>query len=90
MSQHQPTEDCRQIFAALSSYLDLELPPEACAQLEEHLRDCAPCIEFVESLKQTIALCRQYSPEELPEGLNADAKSQLEEAYRKMLAGRQG
>ncbi|HUD98644.1 MAG TPA: zf-HC2 domain-containing protein [Bryobacteraceae bacterium] len=46
---HYGTEECQRIFAALSEYLDLELPPEACRELEAHLAGCAPCIEFAES-----------------------------------------
>ena len=47
---HDP-ERCKQIFALLSEYLDLELPPEACSEIELHMTDCAPCIEFSESSK---------------------------------------
>ena len=50
----------------LSEYLDLELPPEACAEIESHMADCAPCIEFADSLKTTIALCRQHQPGVMP------------------------
>ena len=41
---------CQEVFALLSDYLNLELPPDACQSIEEHLAGCAPCIEFVESL----------------------------------------
>jgi anti-sigma factor RsiW len=84
---HQP-EDCKQVFALLSQYLDLELPPEACREIESHLAGCTPCEEFVESLRKTVALCRSYSPETLPSPLGAEARADLEQAWRKMLAGR--
>lgn len=84
---HQP-EDCKQVFALLSQYLDLELPPEACHEIENHLAGCSPCQEFVESLRKTVALCRGYSPENLPPPLGADARAGLEQAWRKMLASR--
>ena len=53
MSTHQPSPECKEIFAQLSAYLDLEIPPDACRQMEEHFKDCPPCIEFVESLPMT-------------------------------------
>ena len=68
----------------LSEYLDLELPPDACQEIEEHIQGCAPCVEFAESLKKTVALCREYQPTTLPEPLGAQARAELEAAYRKL------
>lgn len=84
---HQP-ENCKQVFALLSQYLDLELPPEACHEIENHLAGCAPCEEFVESLRKTVALCRSYTPATLPPPLSAEARADLEQAWRKMRARR--
>lgn len=67
----------------LSDYLNLELPPDACAQIESHLADCAPCIEFAESLRRTVELCRRYRPEEMPAPIGEEARRQLLDAWRK-------
>ena len=72
----------------LSDYLDLELPPEACHEIEAHIAGCPPCIEFAESLRKTVDLCRQYQPAELPRPMGQEAKAQLLDAYKKMLAAR--
>ncbi len=85
-SQHDA--NCRGVFALLSDYLDLELPPDACAEVEAHLADCPPCVEFAESLRKTVELCRNYQPAELPTPLGQQARGELLEAYQKMLAGR--
>ena len=76
------------MFALLSRYLDMDLPPESCREIEAHLNGCAPCIDFVESLKDTINLCRRFEPAELPDPLKEDARRRLEDAYRSMLAKR--
>lgn len=81
-------EKCREVFALLSQYLDLELPPDSCREIEAHLAGCPPCIDFAESLRSTVELCRKYQPAELPAPLAADAKERLQEAYREMLAAR--
>lgn len=81
-------ERCQEIFALLSAYLDLELPADACREIEAHIEGCAPCVEFAESLRKTVALCRKYQPAELPEPLGVQAKRELEEAYKKMLSVR--
>lgn len=85
MNPEVKTESCQEIFAQLSDYLDLELPPEACAEIEKHLGGCAPCIHFVESLRKTVQLCRQYRPAELPAKLGAQAREQLLDAYQKAM-----
>ncbi len=81
-------EDCRQTFAMLSAYLDLELPPEACREMEAHLAGCPPCIEFAESLRKTVALCRQYQTTEMPGPISQAARARLQEAWRRALAER--
>ena len=88
MATHQPDERCREIFALLSDYLNLDLPPEACRHIETHLAGCPPCIEFVESLRKTVELCRQYRPDELPEPIEKQARDELLSTYQKMLWSR--
>ncbi len=88
MEPHERTEKCKEVFSLLSDYLNLELPPDACQQIEAHIAGCPPCIEFAESLRKTVDLCRHYRPTELPDPISHEAREQLLEAYEKMLAGR--
>jgi predicted anti-sigma-YlaC factor YlaD len=82
------TSKCKEIFALLSEYLNLELPPDACKAIDEHLAGCPPCIEFAESLRSTIALCQEYRPSEMPAPLSEDARTRLSRAWRNMVAAR--
>ena len=88
MAIHEHTEQCKEIFALLSDYLNLELPPGACKEIETHLAGCPPCVDFMESLRKTVELCRAYSPGELPAPLGDEARGQLVSAYQKMLSMR--
>ena len=88
MEPHEHSEKCKEIFTLLSDYLNLELPPEACGEIETHLAGCLPCIEFTESLRKTVELCRRYQPSELPSPLGRQAREELLAAYEKMLAAR--
>lgn len=54
------------MFAALSQYLDSELPARNCRQLQEHLRGCKPCVAYLETLKKTIRACRLYQATPAP------------------------
>jgi anti-sigma factor (TIGR02949 family) len=86
MDSKQQTEKCKEVFALLSEYLDLDLPRDACEKIEVHLAGCPPCIEFAESLRKTVELCRQYRPAELPQTLGSEARERLLQAYKKTLA----
>ncbi len=88
MESHERSERCKEVFSMLSEYLNLELPPETCQEIEAHLAGCAPCIEFAESLRKTVELCRAYRPAELPKPIGNEARAQLLDAYKKMLAAR--
>ena len=90
MKTHERTEKCRDVFALLSEYLDLELPAEACREFEAHIAGCEPCVEFAESLRKTVDLCRRYTPAEMPGPIGDAAKAQLFEAWNKARAVRGG
>jgi anti-sigma factor RsiW len=57
---------CKRIFAALSAYLDGELPAKNCHDLEKHFKDCKPCLAYLATLKTSILACRQYSAPQAP------------------------
>jgi anti-sigma factor RsiW len=78
--------ECHDVFAKLSEYLDGDLPDDACDELERHIRGCAPCVEFVESLRKSVKLGRQYQAMEGPPPLSPEAEKILKEAYEKMRA----
>lgn len=88
MRPHQHDENCREMFALLSEYLDLELPAETCREMEAHLEGCAPCAKFTESLKKTVELYRAYRAQEIPRPLAVDLRQQLLSSYHKMLGKR--
>lgn len=78
-------EDCKRIFESLSAYLDLELPSGDCSEIERHIQDCPPCIEFVRSLRQSIALCREFRTSEQPGALSDEDRRRLQDAWRTAL-----
>lgn len=88
MEPHERSEKCKEVFSLLSEYLNLELPPGACEEMEAHIAGCPPCIEFADSLRKTVELCRTFQPSEVPEPIGHQAREQLLAAYKKMLTAR--
>lgn len=81
--------ECHNVFAMLSEYLDQELPPGTCEELDQHIQDCAPCVEFVESLRKSVALGQTYAPGVKPPAVPAELREALRKAYMKSLASRE-
>ena len=76
--------ECREIFARLSEYLDQELPDDVCRQFDAHIGACGPCVEFVESLKKSIALSRRFHLDEKPRPLDETEREELSAAYERL------
>ncbi len=80
--------ECKEVFAVLSEYLNEELPDDICREIESHIAGCPPCVEFVESLKKSVDLCRSCEQVDSPGPLPEADRAKLYEAYRKALAAR--
>lgn len=60
-------EVCKELAARISEYIDGELPLDLRLRVEEHLRGCANCRRFVESVRRTRELAHLLGPPEIPE-----------------------
>lgn len=57
---------CRDLLAVLSDYVDGNIDPALCQELESHLAHCNPCRVVVDNVRKTIVLYRQDEPCDLP------------------------
>jgi anti-sigma factor (TIGR02949 family) len=67
MTEHNNLK-CEELLGSLSAYIDGELGPELCLELEKHLSECDNCRIVLNTTKRTIDLV--HSPVEksdLPE-----------------------
>jgi anti-sigma factor (TIGR02949 family) len=85
---HDPS--CRAVFEMLSEYLDGDLTPASCEELEEHIAGCEPCVQFLDSLKKTMSLSQCFDQEAQPPVLPAQLKEELLSAYRASMQRRTG
>ena len=58
--------NCPDVLALFSRHLENEIDPEVCKTMELHLAGCSACRSDCESLKQTLALCRNSRDASVP------------------------
>jgi RNA polymerase sigma-70 factor, ECF subfamily len=49
---------CRELFSKLSEYLDGNVSPSTCEQIEAHMSACPNCIAFLNDLRASIDRCK--------------------------------
>ena len=71
---------CRQLAELLIDFVSGELPDDQRQHIERHLRNCPPCVTYLETYQLTIKLTRQLPCEPMP--------PQLVQRLRAALCGR--
>lgn len=73
---------CQDAIAILGDYLEAALGPEVLERLEEHLRDCEPCVAYLRTYRRTRALVGEGGRVEPPEEMTARLRRFLLERLR--------
>lgn len=73
---------CHDLIKQLSAYVDGELEPGLCAELERHLAGCVNCRLMFDRLTMTVKLCREGECEDLPADLQQRLDGLLVERWR--------
>jgi RNA polymerase sigma-70 factor (ECF subfamily) len=77
---HSPVETpraatCPDVLKLFSQHLEGEIDRRACTAMEAHLANCDRCRSACESLKRTLAACRQLPTPDVPASLSASIKA---------------
>ena len=54
-------DECRDLFANLSEYLDGRVEPATCEQMRGHIEACPSCVAFLRDLRAAIDRCRSLT-----------------------------
>ena len=57
---------CQDVIEILSDYLEEALGPAAIEQLEHHLRDCGPCVAYLNTFRKSRELAVDASQVAMP------------------------
>jgi RNA polymerase sigma-70 factor (ECF subfamily) len=76
----EPPRDpvCRDVLMLFSQHLEGDIDPTVCATMEAHLARCGRCRGTCESLKRTLAVCRELPAPEMPASLAASVRAAIQ------------
>jgi len=74
---------CSKYIQNIADYIDGEIDESLCADIEKHLKECNNCRLMVDSLKQTVVLCRDGKKEKLPPELENRLNNVLKSRWQK-------
>jgi RNA polymerase sigma-70 factor (ECF subfamily) len=68
---------CPDVVTLFSQHLEGEIDPGTCATMEAHLAGCHHCRGACESLKRTLAICRQLPTPDVPPSLAVSVQAAI-------------
>ena len=71
---------CIKILQRLSAYLDDELTTDLCKEVRAHMGVCPKCEVFLDSLRQTISLCRHFEASSLSPSKKLQLRREIQKA----------
>jgi anti-sigma factor RsiW len=74
---HPSHQNCMALFERLSEYIDKELDAPTCKDIEAHIKACKPCQVCLNTLKQTVKLCKNLETHQVPEALSLKLKETI-------------
>jgi len=73
---------CLELFSKLSEYIDGKWMRPSGRQIEAHVAECVACFSCLQSLKQTIALCKQTGRQTVPEVFSEKLQTMIQDIQR--------
>jgi len=74
---------CKELVDLMADYLEGQLEPDAARDLDRHLADCPPCLNFLKTYRATTRLIREVACEEIPPELGERLERFLRERLGK-------
>jgi predicted anti-sigma-YlaC factor YlaD len=76
-------DKCPDYIKELNDYLDGTLDPQLCREIDEHLGVCENCRIMIDTLRQTVKLCREGKEVPLPQTLESKLNDLLKTRWQK-------
>lgn len=79
---------CQEFISDLNDYIDGEIEPELCEEIERHIGTCSNCRIMVDSLRQTVKLSCDGREVKLPASLEKSLNDLLKKRWKKKFGDR--
>lgn len=70
---------CLELFEKLSEYIDGELDHLTCAEIQKHAEECFACLSCLQTLKRTVALCKNTKDKPVPQEFSQRLKKIIQD-----------
>ncbi|HPZ08305.1 MAG TPA: zf-HC2 domain-containing protein [Candidatus Eremiobacteraeota bacterium] len=72
--------ECKKLLEELSNYIDHNIDPDVCDEIEKHIDGCSPCQVFIETLRETVRIFKENCPQKnVPEHVRKKLRERLKE-----------
>jgi RNA polymerase sigma-70 factor (ECF subfamily) len=78
----RPEPDCPDVIGLLSQYIEGDISPETCKNMEAHVSSCQRCAARCDSLRQVLAACSSIRAPVVPEALRVSVLAEMRRALR--------
>jgi predicted anti-sigma-YlaC factor YlaD len=78
--------NCQELVELVTDYLEGALEPADLRRFEEHIAGCGKCTDYLEQLRQTIAVVGRITPDDL----TPEAERELMDVFRDWAQAQEG
>ena len=71
-------ETCKDILDLLSEYMEGDLSPERSRAFENHMKRCHPCLDYLDSIRDTSSLAESLRCDEIPDAVKRSLRDFLD------------
>ena len=74
---------CQELLKVLNEYVEGDIDPDVCHELEKHLAGCNPCKVVIDNIRKTISLYKNDQVYELPADFKQRLHTALQDKWKK-------
>jgi|YNPNPStandDraft_1061719.scaffolds.fasta_scaffold18636_2 predicted anti-sigma-YlaC factor YlaD len=80
---------CKDFLKILNDYIDGEVDPSICKDLETHLKDCNPCKVVIDQVRKTITFYKEGMQYPVPLEFRRRLHKAIKDKWKKQMAEKQ-
>ena len=74
---------CHELLKVLNEYVEGDIDPAVCQEMEKHLAGCNPCRVVIDNIRKTISLYKNDQVYEIPSDFRQRLHQALQDKWKK-------